>query len=198
MMLKHLLLAALLILPGLSHAQTDTAAPKPKDAAAAKPKPPVMVPLADGDLVMPAPADWKQVKPRNRIIEQEFAVAIKEVDAPARFTVMASGGSIEQNVNRWIGQFKKLAQPEEGKPGELHDLEVNGMKAHWVDLAGDYLDSPRGPFGPKVEKKDYRVLAAIVETKDSGNYFFKLVGPDKVVAKHKDAFLTMLKGVKAK
>lgn len=197
MMSRSLFVAALLLPSAAAFAQDDAVAEAPA-AQEAPAQEPTIVELAEGDLTMPAPASWKKVQPRNRIIEQEFAVSIKELDAPARFTVMASGGSIEQNVNRWVGQFKRLAQPEEGKPGELHDLEVNGMKAHWVDLSGDYLDSPRGPFGPKVERKNYRVLAAIVETKDSGNYFFKLVGPEQVVAAHKEAYLEMLKGVKAK
>ncbi|TWT73726.1 hypothetical protein Pla123a_36190 [Posidoniimonas polymericola] len=194
---RSLLTAALMLSPAAAVAQEAAVA----DAPAAQE--PTIVELADGDLTMAAPASWKKAPPRNRIIEQEFAVAIKELDVPARFTVMASGGSIEQNVSRWVGQFSRLDEPKnggpkEGKPGELHELDANGMKAHWVDLSGDYMDSPRGPFGPQEERKDYRVLAAIVETKDSGNYFFKLVGPEQVVAKHKEAYLEMLKSVKAK
>lgn len=159
-------------------------------------KPPVMVELAEGKLLLPAPGEWKRVKPRNRLLEVEFNIPAKEAEgAAARFTVMASGGTIRQNVDRWIGQFRNHKAPENGQVGQVTRHEIDGMIAHCVDLTGDFQDSPRGPFGPKVERKGYRMLGAILETKESGNYFFKLVGPEKLVQENAKAYLEMLKGI---
>lgn len=155
------------------------------------------VSLADGALRLPVPNDWQEVKPRNRIIELEFAVTQQPGgNNPARFTVMPSGGTVQQNVARWRGQFTRLDQSPGGASTKPEATEVRGMQTHLVDLSGDYQDAPRGPFGPKVEKKDHRMLAAIVQTPDSGNYFFKLVGPKETVGQHAKAFRAMIQGIR--
>lgn len=180
-------------------AQNPATTAPPAETEQQKPKPPVDVELAEGKLVLPAPAGWKQVKARNRIIELEFTVPAKEVDGDSgRFTVMPSGGSIKANVARWVGQFKNHVPPKEGQVGDVKELEADGMPVHYVDLSGDFQDSPRGPFGPKVEKKDYRMLGAILESKESGNYFFKLVGPQALVADQVKDFEKMITGIRLK
>ncbi len=40
----------------------------------------------------------------------------------------------------------------------------------------------RGPVAPAVERPNYRMLAAIIETGGAGNYFLKFYGPEKTVA----------------
>ncbi len=147
--------------------------------------------LAQNHLQVLVPKSWKQVKPRNRIIEVEIAVALEDQGEdsppPARLTVMASGGSIKANLARWVGQFR----PADDEP-KIDEKQVNGMKLTTFDASGTYLDSPRGPFGPKEEKPGYRMLAGILQTDEVGNYFFKLVGPAEVVQNNADWFLDML------
>lgn len=148
--------------------------------------------LAEGSLKVTVPGAWEKVKPRNRIIEAEIAVKPDPRNAggdSGRLTIMAAGGSVEQNTARWAGQFK-AAEPL------IEEEKVDGMKLTWFDAAGLYFDSPRGPFGPKVEKPDYRMLAGILETKNQGRYFFKLVGPQTLVEKNAKGFRAMVKSVK--
>jgi gluconolactonase len=69
-----------------------------------------------------------------------------------------------------------------------------------VDIPGTYKDSPGGPFagGAAVDRPDYRMLAAIVETPDRrGNHFLKFYGPAKTVAAHADGFRAMVEGMVA-
>jgi hypothetical protein len=141
------------------------------------------VTLADGALVFTAPAEWKTVEPANRIIEHELAVpaADGKVEGAARLTIMAAGGSVEANIARWVGQFKGTEGGADRSAAKTETLDIAGMPATLVDLSGTYVDSPRGPFGPKVERPDYRLVGAIVETKGEGVYFFKLIGPEKTV-----------------
>lgn len=141
------------------------------------------VTLADGALVFTAPAEWKSVEPANRIIEHELAVpaADGKAEGASRLTIMAAGGSVEANIARWVGQFKGTEGGADRSAAKTEKLDIAGMSATLVDLSGTYVDSPRGPFGPKVERPDYRLVGAIVETKGEGVYFFKLIGPDKTV-----------------
>lgn len=156
--------------------------------------------LADGALSATAPGEWLKVKPRNRIIEAEIKVPASSesgdtsdgAEAPfGRLTVMAAGGSVDANIARWRGQFRFGA----GDEPTVEKAEVNGMAVTWFDAAGTFLDSPRGPFGPKVEKADHRMLAAIMQTGGEGNYFFKLVGPTAVIDGNADAFKEMVESV---
>ncbi len=146
-------------------------------------KAPREVALADGALIFTAPAEWKTVEPANRIIEHELAVPAPDgkAEGAARLTIMAAGGSVQANIARWVGQFQGTEGGADRSAAKTEKLDINGMPATLVDLSGTYLDSPRGPFGPKVERPDYRLVGAIVETKGEGVYFFKLIGPEKTV-----------------
>ena len=146
------------------------------------------VALAEGELVFTAPMAWKSVEPANRIIEHELAVPAKDgkAEGVARLTIMAAGGSIDANVARWVAQFK--SNDNVVQEAKTEKLDVNGMPATLVDLSGTYIDSPRGPFGPKVERPGYRLVGAIVETKEEGVYFFKLIGPEETVATGAEKF----------
>jgi hypothetical protein len=67
-----------------------------------------------------------------------------------------------------------------------------------VDIAGTYKDQ-RGPFGgAAVERENYRMLAAIVSSKQLGNYFVKFYGPAKTVGDNQKAFAKMVEGIEKK
>jgi hypothetical protein len=66
------------------------------------------------------------------------------------------------------------------------------MPVHTVEITGTYLDTPRGPFGPKVELPEHALLGAIIETKSFGDYFIKLTGPAKLVEAQREKFTEML------
>jgi len=158
-----------------------------------KPEKTVPVLLSEGDLRVAVPESWKQVKPRNRIIEAEISVPGKTKDDPTgRLTIMPSGGSIQANLARWAGQFRP-GEGEKPQEPEIEEESVGEMKLTIFDSSGTFIDSPRGPFGPKVEKPKHRMVAGILQTGDVGNYFFKLVGPADLVKQHNKAFRTMLK-----
>src|SRR5687767_6000528 len=151
-----LLTAALLALvPALAGAED-----KPADTSFA---------IGEGKLALKAPAGWKKVQPKSRIIEAEFEIPVAEGDEiPGRLTAMGAGGSVEANIDRWAAQFTG----EDVKP-KVEKKTVGGSEVHVVDLAGTYKDTPGGPFagGKTTLREDYRMLGAIIVTKDAGNYF---------------------------
>ena len=77
---------------------------------------------------------------------------------------------------------------------------VEDMKVTMVDISGVYVETMGGPFsgGKKVENPDFRVLAAIVQTPESGNYFVKLIGPKATIGANEKAFGEAIKGIKLK
>lgn len=148
-----------------------------------------------GKLATEAPKDWKQEQPRVRIIAYEFSVPAEGDDEKdGRFTVMAAGGSLDANIDRWVGQF---TQPDGGSTKDrtkTEQIKVGGNDVHVVDISGTYKDQA-GPFAPAVSRANYRMLAAIVVTPEA-NFFLKFYGPQKTVAKNEKAFMSMVKGLK--
>ena len=103
----------------------------------------------------------------------------------------SQGGSVDANIDRWVGQF------ETGAPPSRSDREVNGMKVTMVQIAGTYL-APAGPMMQSTGKKDnYRLLGAIVEG-PQGSVFFKLTGPAKTVGECEGEFNAMIESLSGK
>lgn len=154
--------------------------------------------IAEGAFSLEAPQAWKRVQPKSGIVETEFAIpSAGEGTPPGRMTVMGAGGSVQANVDRWYGQF---TQPDGGATKDkasTKTLKLAGCTVTIVDVSGTYKDMPGGPFagGQAVERPDYRMLAAIVETPDKGSYFLKFYGPGATVAMHADGFRKMVEGI---
>ncbi len=151
--------------------------------------------LADGKLRLTTPEAWQRKQPRTSIVEYEFAVPAAEGDTTdGRLTVMAAGGGIEANIDRWYGQF---TQPDGGSTrqrAKVKKLTVGGEDVHLVDLSGTYKDQA-GPLAPATERPKYRMLAAIIPTKDAGTYYLKFYGPERTVTEQEKAFVAMIEGL---
>ena len=79
--------------------------------------------------------------------------------------------------------------------------EINGQKVTLVDIPGTFSERMGGgPFAPgkTVKREKYRMLGGIVQTKASGQYFFKLYGPEKTIEAAKGHFLAMMESVESK
>jgi len=155
--------------------------------------------IADGGFSLEAPAGWKRVAPKSGIVETEFAIPSDGELAAGRMTVMGAGGTVQANVDRWYGQFTQPDGSATKDKATTKTLKLAGCTVTLVDVGGTYKDMPGGPFagGQAVERPDYRMLAAIVETPGRGSYFLKFYGPGATVAKHADGFRKMVEGLVA-
>ncbi len=159
--------------------------------------------LADGKFQLTMPEGWQRKQPKVNIIEHEFEVPAAEGDQrPGRVTVMGAGGSIEDNLKRWYGQFRQPDGADTADAAKVEQKTVAGQAVTLVDVSGTYLDKPGGPFagGKTIERDGYRMLAAIVETtqkgEKTGNYFIKLIGPRQTIADNQKAFDAMIDSLK--
>ncbi len=186
----HSFLAAAVAIMALTagHAAADDA-----EAAAAE----RAFSIGDGSFSLSAPEGWQRVQPRSRIVEAEFAIPNEKGLQPGRMTVMGAGGSIEANIDRWFGQFGQPDGSATKDRAAIKTMTVAGCKVTIVDVSGIFRDMPGGPFagGKTIERPDYRMLAAIVETPSQGNYFIKFYGPAVTVATYVDGFQTMVEGL---
>jgi len=100
------------------------------------------------------------------------------------------GGSVQANVDRWIGQFEKTA----GAPNQKSET-ISGLTVTTVDVSGTFKGGGPMMGNTSAPKSGYRMLGAIVEGPE-GNVFFKLTGPAKTIAAAQDEFQAMLKSLK--
>jgi hypothetical protein len=155
--------------------------------------------LGEGAIEVIFPENWQRKPPENRIVEFEFAVPASEGDKdPGRVTVMGAAGSIDDNIERWIGQFTQPDGADTHKVAKIKDAKVSGLDVHVVDISGTFKDS-RGPFSriPAVERPKYRMLATIISSNNKGNYFIKFTGGQQTVADNEKAFQKMIDSIKA-
>lgn len=137
-----------------------------------------------GPLRWEAPDEWQAVQPSSQMRLAEYRLE-GEGDRTGELTVFYfgrdGGGSIQANIDRWVGQF----DDQSGEP-EQREKEVNGLAVHLVEAAGDFNPGV-GMGGGGDVKEDWRLKGAIAES-PAGNFFFKLTGPAEVVESHESEF----------
>lgn len=166
----------------------------------AEDKPDPGITLAEGKIVLKTPKEWVRKQPRTKIVDHEFETPAVEGDKIAgRITVMGAGGTVEANIDRWIGQFTQPDGKSTKDKASVQKLKVGGQEVHYVDISGTYKDQA-GPFSnaPAVMRENYRMLGAIVVTDKLGNYFIKYYGPKDTVAANEKLFKEMVNSLEMK
>ncbi len=154
----------------------------------------VEIAFADKGLKMLAPKSWESVEPSFSMIEVEFAVPKVDGDENnGRVTISTSGGPIEQNLDRWYGQFTQSDGQDTADVAKVEVKTINDMKVHLVDVSGSFIDRFKDP---SKSNENYRMLAAIVETGSHGNYFIKCYGPANTIKANEAGFKKMMESVK--
>jgi hypothetical protein len=135
------------------------------------------------------PAGWKPEAQRPmRLATYTIAPG---AECGVYFFGSGQGGSVDANLDRWIGQFLQA----DGKPSKaaakIAKRTIHSWAVTTVDVSGSYT----GMGGPTAQggaaMPGYRMLGAIVEG-PQGSIFFKFTGPEKTVAANQGAFDKML------
>ena len=152
----------------------------------------VAEPPADASpgLAWKVPANWNTLEPRAMRLATYGIPALAGDSEGAECAVFyfgpSQGGGVQENLDRWVGQFEHPSQPERS------NSQVAGFKVWRVRVNGDYL-APSGPMMQSTgTKKGYSLLGAIVEG-PNGAVFFKMTGPFKTVHNSVKEFDDMLK-----
>src|SRR5215218_2880803 len=148
----------------------------------------------DGSVKFDIPANWQQQPPANqmRVAQATIPGAGGPGDLVVFFFGPGGGGGVESNIQRWIDQM----DPAPGSNPQPETFDVNGYRVTWIDVSGTLKPSNMGT-GPATEQPNSRLYGAVVEG-PGGPWFFKATGPDATLTAERDAFVTMLKSVRAK
>ncbi|HEX2852337.1 MAG TPA: hypothetical protein VHO24_03785 [Opitutaceae bacterium] len=170
-------------------AATGASATSPADAApgvgAAGPdmaSTPVTTAAGPG-LTWTAPSHWKP-KAGSAMRKGSYAIA-GEGETEADLSITAFPGNVGgelANLNRWRGQLQLPPVTEAEFSSATGHLDVNGLHVTTVDITGTGANPQR-------------ILGVMIPHGDA-TWFFKLLGPDTLLAREKPAFMAFLETVK--
>jgi len=136
-----------------------------------------------GTLHFAAPPTWNPRPSTSSMRVAEFVVPRVAGDPEDAEAIVyffgGTGGSVDANIERWVGQF----QTESGGavPAPKRTTSTNGsLTITAIDVSGTYVAQVRPGSAERFNKPNFRMWAAVVET-PKGPYFVKLTGPVRTV-----------------
>ena len=141
-----------------------------------------------GELTAMVDEGWIQEAPSSSMRLTQFRLPASErgIDDAELAVFSSIGGSVQDNLSRWFDQFSQPDGSDSQEKARVQEFSVNEMSTTIADLTGTFTGGGM-PMSQPVEKKDYRLLAAIV-VGASDVYYFKLVGPEKTVERWATSF----------
>jgi len=141
-----------------------------------------------------APSTWISETPSSSMRLAQYRLPRLEGDPEdaelAVFYFGGQGGSVQANVDRWIGQFSNPDGSPVTSP-QVSERDVNGIPLTIVDVHGTYHQAQGPMMAQTTAKENYRMLAAVAEGPD-GPTFFKLTGPQPTVDHFEESFNSFL------
>ncbi len=150
-----------------------------------------------------APSGWQkneesdQAERRAGFVVPHAGDDKEDGEALVLFFGTGSAGDRDKQWDPWFKQFD--GDPK--KDAARSTFETHGITVETFEFAGNYKLN-MGPHRPgqtrspvQMVKNGFRMIGAVARTKDRGNWFFRLVGPDATVTAAKPDFLAMLKSV---
>lgn len=142
------------------------------------------VPTASGNaLAWSAPGHWKP-KPASSMRKGSYAIAGSD-GAEADLSITAFPGDVGgdlANINRWRGQLSLPPIAASDLATATEHLDYNGLHMTYVDIVG-------------TDENPQRIIGASVPF-EGATWFFKLMGPDALVASERTAFRAFLETIK--
>jgi len=168
-----------------------------QDAAVASNQQANTAQAATGDLRYKVPDGWLAEKTSSSMRVAQYKLPKAEGDKEDALLVLYyfganQGGSAQANIDRWISQIEQPADK-----AKTESLSVNGLKISMVDVTGTYTAEMAPGSGTTHNDANYRLRAAVIET-PKGNYYAKLVGPAKTIARWDQSFTDYLKSFEFK
>ena len=142
-----------------------------------------------GPIKAKVPTEWTEQTPSSSMRKAQYALQKvagdgEDGELAVFYFGMGQGGSVEANIERWIGQISQPDGSSSKDKAKTSKKEIGGMTVTLVDVSGTYS---AGMMSNAPPRQGYRMLAAVAETPE-GPWFFKLTGPEKTIAKWSSSF----------
>lgn len=149
--------------------------------------PPQPVAFRIGSVRFDRPEGWSYSRPADGVRAAQLEKKTGGVPLVITFTRFppGSGGSVQANVDRWIGQFLSTETP-----AEILKPDGTALPLTTVKLSG----TMRGgvPGGPAQDTPGSLLLGAILESSD-GLVIAKLAGPKTAISREEKIFVDLVR-----
>jgi hypothetical protein len=188
-------LAALISAAGCRDKPQELAPPPVTTAAAQQ---------AVAPLVYEIPGTWTRMSesatsPKRAVIKVPKAGAdTEDAELNVFFFGTGSQGDPDKTFKAWFEQFDGNA----AATADRQSFDSPAGKVDSIEVFGTYKVALGPPVGPnkkspmQMVKDKWRLYAAVVHTRERGNWFFKLVGPDETVQAARNALRTSLEAAR--
>ncbi|MFZ9933373.1 MAG: hypothetical protein ACO3J2_02660 [Chthoniobacterales bacterium] len=150
--------------------------------------------FAAGDFTFPVPSGWRSVQPSSPMRKAELRVPGPEGTGEAgeaTITVFhfgpGQGGTVQQNVDRWFGQFDG---DHETKGAASARETVGTVPVTFARARGTFQSGMPGQ--PATPLEGQALLGAILES-PKGDVYVKMTGPAPTVEMAEPAFVQMVR-----
>ncbi len=179
-----------------------------QNLTAQKTEPKLLEKLPDGRSVigpfsLVVPKEWT-VKPvtssmraADFIVSDVSAKPGQEAELIVYYFGETGAGSIEDNLDRWLGQFQQASGKPSKDVAKIEKSKIAGEDVTTVSVTGRYVAAAMPGSSDTVDKQDQSLLASIIGS-PSGPYYFKLVGAKATVAANAARFRAMLASIQIK
>jgi len=138
------------------------------------------------------PKEWTRVPATSEMRAAQYRIPSAPGDSEDGELVLfffgkGRGGSVEDNLERWYGQFEQPDHRPSREAALVTTQTVNALRVTVADLTGAYTPGMSAGGRAKERRPGFRMLAAIVEAPD-GPWFFKAVGPAATIGQAKRSF----------
>jgi hypothetical protein len=161
---------------------------------------PMVAALLASGLTFVTPEGWKSTPPASSMRVAEFTLPRAAGDGEDAQLIVyyfgGSGGSVEANIQRWIGQMEQADGRSSSAVARKESRKVNGLTVSLIDVSGTYTAEMSPGSAAHNNKPDFRMRAGVVDT-PRGPYFIKLTGPRQTIAKWDAAFNQFVSSLKA-
>jgi hypothetical protein len=147
--------------------------------------------LDAADIRYDLPAGWIREAPSSSMRLDQATIPGPAGDGQLTvfFFGVGGGGGIDANLDRWAAQVQHEAAPAKGS------FEIDGFRVTTIEVEGTLLPSGMGA-GPTEPQPGSVLYGGVIEGA-GGPWFFKATGPKATMEPQKDAFIGMLKSVRA-
>jgi hypothetical protein len=145
----------------------------------------------EASLTWKAPARWQSMPNTSSMRLATYRIPRAEGDTEdGDLSIMQAGGTVDANVERWIGQFDAASQ----KTAKRSTRKVGGFDVTIVEVQGSYSG---GMGKAPAAGSSTALLGAIIATPGMP-HFFKLTGPVKTITAARTEFDSMVSSLVAR
>jgi hypothetical protein len=130
------------------------------------------------------PNGWVQEAPSSSMRLAQWRLDDGVVCAVSSF---GGGGSVDANLNRWVGQFQQPDGSASNDAAVVQRGEFNGLSVTTLQLDGTYISRNPPMTGPEERHANWALFSAIAEVGADDKTFLKCVGPQAAMASSRDS-----------